>query len=171
MKFLSHEIGSLNYHITLKFDKHLGSSTAEPPEGTRASAAISLTDFSTTYSSPLEELNWSWWHHQMETFSALLALCKGNPLVMDRFPSQRPVTRNFDVFFDLHLNKQSRDWWFEEPLCSLWSHCNEFLWFVCFICLFTNNFFKQMICHLPWTKKKSCFIFAVLTSWQWLNLL
>ena len=22
-----------------------------------------------------------WWHHQMETFSALLALCEGNPLV------------------------------------------------------------------------------------------
>ena len=23
----------------------------------------------------------TWWHHQMETFSALLALCEGNPLV------------------------------------------------------------------------------------------
>ena len=32
------------------------------------------------------------------------------------FPAQRPVTRSFDVFFDLRLNKrlskQSWDWWF-----------------------------------------------------------
>ena len=34
----------------------------------------------------------------METFSALLALCGGNSPVTDEFPSQRPVTRNFDVF-------------------------------------------------------------------------
>ena len=44
------------------------------------------------------------------------------------FPSQRPVTRSFDVFFDLRLNKrlskQSRRWWFETPPCSLWRHCN-----------------------------------------------
>ena len=43
----------------------------------------------------------SWWRHQMETFSALLALCAGNPPVTGEFPSQRPVTRSFDVFFDL----------------------------------------------------------------------
>ena len=48
----------------------------------------------------------SWWRHQMETFSALLALCVGNSPVTGEFPSQRPVTRNFDVFFDLCLNKQ-----------------------------------------------------------------
>ena len=39
----------------------------------------------------------------METFSALLALCAGNPPVTGEFPSQRPVTRSFDVFFDLRL--------------------------------------------------------------------
>ena len=48
----------------------------------------------------------SWWRHQMETFSALLALCAGNSPVTGEFPSQRPVTRSFDVFFDLRLNKQ-----------------------------------------------------------------
>ena len=37
----------------------------------------------------------------METFSALLALCAGNSPVTDEFSSQRPVTRSFDVFFDL----------------------------------------------------------------------
>ena len=37
--------------------------------------------------------------------SALLALCAGNSPVTGEFPSQRPVTRRFDVFFDLRLNK------------------------------------------------------------------
>ena len=32
-----------------------------------------------------------WWRHQMEIFSALLALCEGNPPVTGGFPSQRPV--------------------------------------------------------------------------------
>ena len=41
----------------------------------------------------------------METFSALLALCAGNSPVTGEFPLQRPVTRSFDVFFDLCLNK------------------------------------------------------------------
>ena len=39
----------------------------------------------------------------METFSAL---CAGNSPVTDEFPSQRPMTRSFDVFFDLRLNKR-----------------------------------------------------------------
>ena len=62
----------------------------------------------------------SWWRHQMKTFSALLALCAGNSPVT--------VTRSFDIFFDLRLNKrlskQWRGWWFETPLRSLWRHCN-----------------------------------------------
>ena len=45
------------------------------------------------------------------------------------FPTQRPVTRSFDVFFDLRLNKrlskQPRGWWFETPPWSLWRRCNE----------------------------------------------
>ena len=39
-----------------------------------------------------------WWRHQMELFSALLAICAGNSPVHDEFPAQRPVTRGFDVF-------------------------------------------------------------------------
>ena len=78
----------------------------------------------------------TWWRHQMETFSALLALCAGNSPVPAEFPTQRPVTRSFDVFLDLHpnkwLNKQSWGWWFETLSCSLWRHCNEF-WVVCII--------------------------------------
>ena len=70
----------------------------------------------------------SWWSHQMETFSVLVALCAGNPPGPGEFPTQRPVTQNFDVFFDLclnkRLNKQSWGWWFESPSCSLWHHYN-----------------------------------------------
>ena len=51
-------------------------------------------------------LSCTWWHHQMETFSALLALCAGNSPVTGEFSSQRPVTRSFDVFFDLRLNNR-----------------------------------------------------------------
>ena len=44
----------------------------------------------------------------METFSALLAICAGNSPVPGEFPTQRPVTRSFDVFFDLRPNKRLR---------------------------------------------------------------
>ena len=37
----------------------------------------------------------------MKTFSALLAICVENSLVPSEFPTQRPVTRSFDVYFDL----------------------------------------------------------------------
>ena len=56
-----------------------------------------------------------WWRHQMETFSALLAICAGNSPASGEFPAQRPVTRSFDIFCDLRLNKrlskQSWGWW------------------------------------------------------------
>ena len=42
------------------------------------------------------------WRHQMETFSASLALCEGNK----------------------RLNKQARHWWFETPSRPLWRHGN-----------------------------------------------
>ena len=46
------------------------------------------------------------WRHQMEAFSALLAICAGNSPVPGEFHSQRPVTRSFDVFYYLRLNKR-----------------------------------------------------------------
>ena len=42
----------------------------------------------------------------MKTFSALLSLYEGNLSVTGEFPSQRPVKRSFDVFFDLRPNKR-----------------------------------------------------------------
>ena len=71
----------------------------------------------------------TWWRHQMEIFSALLALCAGNSPVSGEIRAQRPVTRSFDVFIDLRLNKrlskQWWSWWFETPSRSLWRHSNE----------------------------------------------
>ena len=71
---------------------------------------------------------YTWWRHQMETFSALLGICAGNSPVTGEFPAQRPMTQSFDVLFDLHLNKrlikQSWGWWFETRSCPLWRHCN-----------------------------------------------
>ena len=82
--------------------------------------------------STVNSSNNSWWRHQMETFSALLALCAGNSPVTGEFPTQRPVTRSFDVCFDLRVNKwlskQSWGWWFETPASSLWRHCNVKSW-------------------------------------------
>ena len=79
-----------------------------------------------------------WWRHQMETFSALLALCAGNSPVTGEFPSQRPVTRSF-VFVDLRLDKllskQSSRRWFGVPSGSLWRHCND-LFRICIVLIY-----------------------------------
>ena len=54
----------------------------------------------------------SWWCHQMETFSVLLAFCE--------FPIQRPVTWSFDVSSNLYLNntlKLIKSLW---PNATIW---------------------------------------------------
>ena len=47
------------------------------------------------------------------------------------FPTQRPVTRSFDVFFDVRLikrlSKHSRGWWFETLSHPLWRPRNAIL--------------------------------------------
>ena len=74
----------------------------------------------------------------MEKFSALLALGEGNPPVTCGFPSHKPVTRSFDDFFDLRLNKQlskqSRRRRFETPSRSLWRRRNQSSYAVYDIC-------------------------------------
>ena len=66
--------------------------------------------------------------HQMETFSALLALWEGNSPVTGEFPSQRPVTLTFGGLFALRLKKrlseQSKRRWLETSSRPLWRHCN-----------------------------------------------
>ena len=85
----------------------------------------------------LRALAATWWRHEMETFSALLAICGENSPIPDEFPAQKPVTRSFGVFFDLHpnkrLSKQWWGWWFETQSCPLWRHrnvlCMWWIWF------------------------------------------
>ena len=59
-------------------------------------------------------------------------------------PSQRLVTRTFDVSFDVRLSKrlskQSRCRWFETPWRSLQRHCND----LCFVLL---NLCRDSICN------------------------
>ena len=62
-------------------------------------------------------MNCEWWRHQIETFSALLAICEGNS----------SVTVFFDLRMNKRLSKQSWDWWFETPSLPLWRHCNGFI--------------------------------------------
>ena len=68
-------------------------------------------------------------HDDVIKFSALLVLRAGNSRVTGEFPSQRPMTQRFDVFFDLCLNKrlskQSWGWWSETPSRPLWRHCSS----------------------------------------------
>ena len=57
-------------------------------------------------------------------------LCGEFTGVPGEFPAQRPVTRGFDVFFDLRMNKrlskQSWGWWFETLSHPLWRRCNDY---------------------------------------------
>ena len=91
----------------------------------------------------------TWWRHQMETFSVLVALCAGNSPVTSEYPAQRPAPRSFEVVFDLRLNKrlskQSWGWWFETPSCSLWRHCNE---------IWKHEWLYHL--HCPWLWPNSC---------------
>ena len=93
------------------------------------------------------------WSGCQNHFSSFLALCEGNSPVTGEFPSQRPVTRSFDVFFDLRLNKrlskQQWGWWFETPSWSLWRHCNA---------VWSEPEHSRSMCHgtrfayrFPWT--------------------
>ena len=74
-----------------------------------------------------------WWRHETKTSTALRARCAGNSPVTGECPTQRPMTLNFDVFFDLRLNKwlskQCRRRWFETPSRSLWRHCNVAMYY------------------------------------------
>ena len=103
----------------------------------------------------------AWWRHQMETFSELLAFCAGHSLVTGEFPAQRPVTRSFDVFFGLLLNKrlskQPRRRWFETPSPSLWRHCDGLIYILhllllCFVwyLLIADGFLLSFDCKCMW---------------------
>ena len=66
-----------------------------------------------------------------KNFARYWPFVRGIP-VTGEIPTQRPVTRSFDVFFDLCLNKrlskQSCGLWFETPSRQWWRHCNGSVW-------------------------------------------
>ena len=74
------------------------------------------------------QTKYTWRSRQIKTFSALLALCDGESTGHRWIPSQRPVTWNLDIFFDLRLNKRlsktSKHRCFDTPSRSLWRHYN-----------------------------------------------
>ena len=110
------------------------------------------------------KISFTWWRHQMETFSALLAFCAGNSPVSGEFPSQRPVARSFDVFFDLRLikrlSKYSRGWGSETLSRPLWRHCNVvvLLWsIICFWSIHSINLpIFSMVASLALGQSYSC---------------
>ena len=89
------------------------------------------------------------WTMDYETFSALLAICVGKSPVIGEFPAQRPVTRSFDVSFDLRLNKQlskqSWGWQFETPSCTLWRLCNAENNYVAYKTIYVAHYFHDII--------------------------
>ena len=91
----------------------------------------------------------SWWRHQMEIFSALLALCSRNLPVTGEFLSQRPVARSFDVFFDL-------SWWYEAQSRSLWRHCNDWPG-------------SKRWSYIPWRLINTRATTTIMLTWVWLN--
>ena len=85
--------------------------------------------------------HWFYEHDNVMTWKRMMTSSNGNifrvtgPLCEEftgpgEFPTQRPMTRSFDVFFDLRLNKrlnkQPWGWWFETPSWSIWCQCNGF---------------------------------------------
>ena len=54
---------------------------------------------------PIADVLWRRWRHDVETLSALLALCEGNPPVNS--PHKGPIMRDSDVSFFITLKKSS----------------------------------------------------------------
>ena len=112
----------------------------------------------------------TWWRHQMEAFSALLAICAGNSLVPGEFPAQRPVTRSFNVFFDLRLNKrlskQSWGWWFETLPCTLWRHCNDKS-YCRSVTVDTQSANLRLRENSLWWNHRPVLMIFVVSNWQW----
>ena len=86
------------------------------------------------------------------------------------FPTQRPVTRSFDVFFDLRLNKrlskQPWSWWFETLSWSLWRHRNVSPWSIYPHCgILTYQWYAPID-----FVKSNLFCIAAILSW-WCHLI
>ena len=78
-----------------------------------------------------------WWRHQMEKFSALLALCAGNLPVTGEFPMKASGAELWCFLWSapwIRLSKQSWGWWFETLSRPLWLHRNAVLYLYFLAC-------------------------------------
>ena len=106
------------------------------------------------------------WPHQMDTFSALIAYYEGKPLIIDGLSSERPATRNIDIFFGQRLNKRlskrSRRRWFQTPSRPLLRHFNSVInkniTVVEMLLLSISQRFRQIVCALVW--------FVIVCQWS-----
>ena len=81
-------------------------------------------------------------------------------------PPPRPVTRSFDVYFDLRpnkrLSKQLWGWWFETLSCPLWRHCNAVVYF--FLINLTPDILR--VHELVFTQIELSNINAIAMNWK-----
>ena len=97
------------------------------------------------------------------------------------FPSQRPVTRSFNLFFDLRLverlGKQMKRRWFETLLCPLWRHCSVGIYYAgstspylprrrISTAISNNDGNMQIHVHVSWYKFCSLRIALALYMWD-----
>ena len=84
---------------------------------------LQTRSYTWVFSSPVHDDVIKWKH-----FPRYWPFVRGIQPVPGEFPTRRPATRDFDVFFDLHPNKrlsiQWWGWWFETQSCPLWRHSN-----------------------------------------------
>ena len=96
----------------------------------------------------------SWWRRVMETVSALLSRCGGNPPVIGGFPHKGPVMQSFDIFFTFYqdklLNKQSR--------CRFWEALTDVM--IMWAPSFFSIFFGLQCVNLY------CFLFQLYPVWE-----
>ena len=121
----------------------------------------------------------TWKQHMMTSLNGNIFRVTG-PLCGEftgpgEFPTQRPVTRSFDVFFDLRLNKrlskQPWGWWLQTQSWSLWRHCNELQIYNAVITLAHSKFirfwwqsvdFHNLVQFLGFGTNFKCY-------WKWLE--
>ena len=92
-----------------------------------------------------------------------------------QFPAQRPVTRSFDVFFDLRLNKrlskQSWGWWFETPSRPLWRQSKDTTYLA--FGVYCENFGKNIrvitashcMWYTPWIMRTARTVMCFIVVW------
>ena len=93
----------------------------------------------------------TWWRHQMETFSALLALCAGNSPTKGQWTGG--LMLSLICALNKRLNEPSRGWWFDTPSRSSWRHCND----MTIYCLSTNLHFHD-ICFFNSSRPRNGYV-------------